>query len=526
MQARNRGMPNGSGKYMNSSNHISLAGERTGPSIKRLLILSILAYVLSFLVVINVTNFEDTFWVAWDIKLKDSDGVFKEANITNVHHTGDRIELTAGINITPEMLAAMRDTGPVGIMVSGPFSANIYWDGVLIGEKGIIGADGRAARPGKIDSISFLPSDKLTPGKHEIRLVMSTEHILYDAKRIVHLLALVPYRGDDRRALRYYAIPLLLMGGILLLMLQNIRIARSAGSVHHGILSLFAFFILMNLMTEVSRALINYSYDLHYYRGGLLWITATLAGWSLIPLAVRVKQTMGVRVIYLIGALLLAANWFYFGNSGDKQIVEDFMILSGVPTFVYGLRAFRNGINPTLSHELLLPLFWLAIFVCQRYSYGLFLDVYLFVAAMIFLSGSWYATYIAKPARTASADGGNQASKPAKATPVFTFKGTGKQAGQNYEVAMGDIAVMRAAENYTEMLDTNGNTHLHEKRLGALMEIAPDAFLRVHRSLGVNMAYAKDLKSLEGSRYQLILTNGERVPVSRYRVAEVRGVMA
>jgi len=50
-------------------------------------------------------------------------------------------------------------------------------------------------------------------------------------------------------------------------------------------------------------------------------------------------------------------------------------------------------------------------------------------------------------------------------------------------------------------------------------------FVRVHKSYAVNIDAVKNLKSATGSKYWLELQNEQKIPVSRYRVVEIRGLL-
>ena len=87
------------------------------------------------------------------------------------------------------------------------------------------------------------------------------------------------------------------------------------------------------------------------------------------------------------------------------------------------------------------------------------------------------------------------------------------------------VAAVRAvhgAGNYAEVEMTDGRRKLHYKSLDRLSQLLPDGFIRVHRSHIVNLKCADTLKSLPGSRYQLVMDDGSTVPVGRTRVAELR----
>ena len=66
---------------------------------------------------------------------------------------------------------------------------------------------------------------------------------------------------------------------------------------------------------------------------------------------------------------------------------------------------------------------------------------------------------------------------------------------------------------------------LHHLRLGEIMDNPPLGFIRVHRSYAVNKSRIKALRAAEGSKYWIELDGADDIPVSRYRVAEIREAM-
>jgi DNA-binding LytR/AlgR family response regulator len=95
-------------------------------------------------------------------------------------------------------------------------------------------------------------------------------------------------------------------------------------------------------------------------------------------------------------------------------------------------------------------------------------------------------------------------------------------AGEVRLIPIDAVACIRGAGDYAEIHCRDGASHLHDKSLAALECLLPSTFLRVHRSAVVNLDFVEKLSSAPGSRYSILLRTGERVPVSRARVAELR----
>lgn len=89
-------------------------------------------------------------------------------------------------------------------------------------------------------------------------------------------------------------------------------------------------------------------------------------------------------------------------------------------------------------------------------------------------------------------------------------------------VALTDIMFFKGADKYSEAVLTTGATKFHGKSLNRLEQILGADFIRTHKSYLVHRGAITGVKSLEGSRYALWLSNGESLPVGRTRVDHVR----
>jgi DNA-binding LytR/AlgR family response regulator len=90
-----------------------------------------------------------------------------------------------------------------------------------------------------------------------------------------------------------------------------------------------------------------------------------------------------------------------------------------------------------------------------------------------------------------------------------------KSKGVVFLVTIKDIEYIKASGNYSEIYMDNATAYLHDKNLEKLMKILPDNFMRIHRSYIV--AKSKIIKVLKhgGGKYNLELSSGKNVPLSR-----------
>lgn len=90
-------------------------------------------------------------------------------------------------------------------------------------------------------------------------------------------------------------------------------------------------------------------------------------------------------------------------------------------------------------------------------------------------------------------------------------------------VAIADLVYAKGSGSYAQLVLRDGSTELFHDTLDGLTRRLPETFARTHRSYVVRLDAVKSLLALEGSRYELVLHDGTRLPVGRSRVAEVRG---
>jgi DNA-binding LytR/AlgR family response regulator len=80
---------------------------------------------------------------------------------------------------------------------------------------------------------------------------------------------------------------------------------------------------------------------------------------------------------------------------------------------------------------------------------------------------------------------------------------------------MNDIDWVEAAGNYVE-LKTSGGTYLLREGIGRVSErLDPDQFIRIHRSIIVNVRKIKELQPCNRGEYMVVLRDGKELSCSR-----------
>jgi two-component system LytT family response regulator len=104
-----------------------------------------------------------------------------------------------------------------------------------------------------------------------------------------------------------------------------------------------------------------------------------------------------------------------------------------------------------------------------------------------------------------------QRSRPAPKSGRLTVK----SAGQMLFVQAADIDWIEAADYYA-CLHVGARTHLLRRSMSELeQDLDPNVFCRIHRSAIVNLARVCALQSNRNGEYEVLLDNGNALPVSR-----------
>jgi len=90
-----------------------------------------------------------------------------------------------------------------------------------------------------------------------------------------------------------------------------------------------------------------------------------------------------------------------------------------------------------------------------------------------------------------------------------------KSGGRIVVVKSADIAWIESAHNYVEIHDDKQSHLLRESISSIETRLSPDKFVRISRSVIVNVDRVKELEPLFGGEYTVTLQNGQRLTLSR-----------
>lgn len=89
-------------------------------------------------------------------------------------------------------------------------------------------------------------------------------------------------------------------------------------------------------------------------------------------------------------------------------------------------------------------------------------------------------------------------------------------------IQISQIKYIQAIKHYSEVHLQNGSKRFHDKSLDKLYSTLPEHFERIHKSYIANLDFVKGFQSSTGSRYQVSLKDGSKLPVGRTRIKKIR----
>ncbi len=262
------------------------------------------------------------------------------------------------------------------------------------------------------------------------------------------------------------------------------------------------------ITAEVSRSLVNYTYDWHQPRQAMTMAGLVLFGISLLRFAgVRWPardSSSRVGIWYLGGATGLTRLVAYTGHGYDYRSTVSLSVIL-IATVLWLAQKSWDGERYTSGFAIAL----VALPVYAPFFPGDFLDraVYAFGVALfgyLLLHRHeliWEAASASLERVRIQASGAVEYLKPR------------------------DIDYLKAAGNYTEVHRVDGAWLLDTSGLTQVVGATDRLFTRIHRSYAANMELVKSISVAEGSRYTLVMESGKKLPIGRSRVSGVRSAL-
>ncbi|MEM1088921.1 MAG: histidine kinase [Pseudomonadota bacterium] len=267
---------------------------------------------------------------------------------------------------------------PLGLYLFAAASAEIHWDGQLLGRNGRPADDPQGEVPGTIAFVLPLPAP--AEGLHTLAVRWSSHNAGPRVRTPVDAVFIGPY-GDPLRFSRAGYLPAQVVGGSLALaFLLLIGLAVRGRDAATAWLALATLGALLQLTAETSRAFVNYPYPLHSLRLAAIGAAAGLAGLGLLGFSFRRFVPDRAAWPWLVSYCAIAGVLVLFANGGDEISLLNFALatLGGGIAAAQGIRRRRP------SAEIALVAF-LAFGLLLVLSQTVFLDLFFYLGLAVIL---------------------------------------------------------------------------------------------------------------------------------------------
>lgn len=391
------------------------------------------------------------------------------------------------------------------LYVAGVASSEAWLNGAFVGANGRPAATAAAETPGLYVFDAPLPKGAWQAGDNVLVLHMSSFHGGLRLTAPVGVWIGPP--GAD------LSLPILagtfVAAGALLAALFGFgaiwAVRRTGSSLTLGAMAGVAA---LQAAVESARSLFNYPYPLHALR---LIAILVLSGAFALLLVHHAASRFAPRrhgVFMGLGAATVVGCAFLPGFDAKSGMAIVGAALLAAVAAALGARAGRPGAWPTLA--------CLGAFAVVAVAAPfLVLDLSMFVLAAALTLPLLVAEVVrlGREDRAREAALTRAASQPERLT-VTSTRGVEL-------VPLRDIVAILGADDYAELRLRGGRSLLHAARLDRLEAELPSGFVRVHRSVIVNVAHVERLER-DAHRWRLHMDEGPPVPVSRSRLATVR----
>ena len=432
--------------------------------------------------------------------------------------TGPETILRREIRIDP---AGLQGRPPLTVSMIALASSEVRWNGVVIGRNGMPARDRATEVPGLYVASFMIPPRLIRPGANLLEARLSAHHLWAPVMMPIHDFSVGFYDSPALPGLGYY-LPGLLTLGALLAGLAYFAAAFLSDRADRGALlvALAAGTGAAQLLVEVSRAFIAYSYPWHLNRVTAIALLSALTACLIVVYAGRRFAPRWTRRMVIVTALLSALSILFVPGFDLKAMgaIAVAWLWLGFAALL-GRREAKRPATVALAFAVAGP----ALMV---WSFTDYLDRthYLLLAALIILLVSEQVIALRRAraerdeqTRLAAALGERLRIAEEKGEPILALR----DGSRIHRVAEGDILAVRAADDYCDVLLSGGRTLLVTQTLAKLLETLPPRFLRVHKSHAVNRAHVTGAAPRPGGGTLLMMSDGSEIPVGRTYAAAV-----
>ena len=413
---------------------------------------------------------------------------------------------------------AMPLTRPPMVWVIALASAEVRWNGVLIGRNGVIGDDRASEVAGRYVSTFQVPPRLVRPGDNLLTVRLSGQHLWLPVRAPIHFIDVTLYETPHLPGLSDYLPALLMLGAFLAALFyfgaSSLADRRGRDSRAAMLLAIIAAAATAQLLTEASRAFIAYAYPWHLARVTAVALFAAAA-------AVAIADYVALRFAPAQRRWITPATALTSALSVVLMPYYDFKALGAILAGALALLAAASiGARQRRPFARFGILAALVMIGAMSWELTSFLDrgYYLVLAPLLVaLIAEQVATLRRaragrdREARRAAALADRLARAEREGEPIVALK----DGSRTRRVAESDILYVRAADDYCDVALKDGRTLLVTASLARFIGGLPERFVRVHRSYAVNRAHVVAIAPKPGGGRLLTLSEGSAIPVGR-----------
>jgi len=448
---------------------------------------------------------------AGPVRQCDGAGACAPVDVASLPLDAPETLLVRTVAIDPAALPLAR---PPMVWVIALASSEVRWNGTLVGRNGVPGPDRASERPGRFVATFLVPARLVRPGDNLLSVRLSAHHLWLPVRRPVHVIEVGLYETPDLPGLADYLPALLMLGALVAAFIYFCAATLSErGNPAPRLLAAIAGIAIVQLLAEVSRVFLAYSYPWHLVRVGGIALLAGATGVLITAYAGHRFAPAWRRALVAATAAAALASILLFPWYDLKALGA---ILAGAVALAVaaaiGLRGGRPFARAALASALVLVtlMAWqLTAFLDQSY--------YLWLAALLVALVAEQVSSLRRAraerdseTRRAAALAERLARAERDGEPILALK----DGSRTHRVAESDIVYVRAADDYCDVVLKDGRALLVTMNLVRFLAALPERFVRVHKSYAVNRAHVASVAPRPGGR-ALTLSEGSTVPVGR-----------
>ena len=239
----------------------------------------------------------------------------------------------------------------LGVGVAAVAAREVYWDGVLVGRSGRVGADRAHEVPGPIDALFAVPDALASPGAHVLAVRMSTFRRPAGVRYYVQTVEAGDLRTLAARPLREAGPSLVFLGGFVLIGLYyGVLWTADRRRTAVGLTALLCLAVAALVVAESWRAVVGYDYDLHLARLYVVTGLTCTVGWLLLAVfVVQFGVSRGWAVLLAVALGVGLAVVLAEGYDGKAYAVFFVSLAAALAVTLWGAFRRRSGAGWALA---------------------------------------------------------------------------------------------------------------------------------------------------------------------------------